>query len=459
MAKASLKDVKVALSRTRSLLIVLPELMTLDTAVAAKLLMELLVTHLNKPTKLLLPENHRIPGRIRDFIGFSEFPADQVVNQVLPLKYNLTLPNVEEGTEVEWKLENSALEITLKTKSGKVDFSKLTFGAKGERYDSVVTLGSQNTGMLNSAYQASADTLAQINTINLDVHPKNEGFGALDVVNSKASTVTEQVFALYKEIGVKMAKDDSDLAKKTVVVSTDGLRRIASSATLTALVELEALAENNVSEVVRSHYHSLGKKGLDLRETMLKNATLDKDSQLLWAHISGEELSKMEIDPSVLDGIEQLPYNICKDVKVATLLYQKGDSWQCVALSNDRSISLFNWAKALGGTGTASIAVAQIKGDLDTVSKTMLLSLKKEVLGAVIENAALSTPVTPEPPAEAVPEEKTETTAESLSSPFTSASEESIKEESAKNSSDKTVSPLGGFQPAKSPFEKAENVD
>jgi len=463
----TVKDVKVALSKTRSLLIVLPELITLDTAVAAKLLVELLAKSLNKPARLLLPKEHTLPNRVADFLGYTQFDKELVVNQVLPLKYTMSLPNVEEGTEVEWKLEKETLEVTLKPKSGKVDFSKLAFGAEGERYDSLISLGAQAKAMLNSAYQDSAIAVEEIALINLDCHPRNENFGGVNVVDTKASTVTEVVFELYKSLGVKVSKDNADLAKKTVVVSTDGLRRIASSETLVRLVELEKLADNNVSEVVRTHYHSLGKKGLALREIMLKNAKLEQDSHVLWSHISAEELNSLEIDASVLDGIEQLPYNICKDVKVAALLYQTASSWRAVAIADDRQISLFHWAKSLGGKATASIGMAELKGDLDTVSKTMLKSLGQEALGkASIEGTgeSVTAPASEEAPKEepaknlSVQNSSTRSGANS-SSPFTKASDEQVKTLVQESQGNIPTSTSTMLQAQKAPFEKDKKFD
>jgi|GEM_PF-4704258 len=441
----SVKDVKVALTKSRSLVIVLPELVTLDTAVAAKLLMELLSKSLNKPVKLLLPKDHTLPNRVAEFLGYTQFDKESIVNQVLPLKYTMSLPNVGEGTEVEWKLEKEKLDITLKPKGGKVDFSKLTFGAEGERYDCLISLGAQTKEMLNSAYLESAIAVEETTIVNLDCHQLNKSFGSINIVDPKASTISELVFDLYKEIGVKVNKESADLAKRTIVVATDGLRRIASSATLIRLVELEKLADNNVSEVVKTHYHALGKKGLALREVMLKNVKLEQDLQVLWSHVSTAELKALEVEPSVLDGIEQLPYNICKDVKIAALLYQTNENWKVVAITDDRQTSVFSWAKSLGGKAITNIGVAELKGDFETVSKTMLKSLGQGVFGkAVAEPIKDETKPTSEP------------VKSSTSSPFTKASDEDIKElvNESQSSSPTPANPVAQMQ--KAPFEKSD---
>lgn len=440
----TVKDIKVELSKTRSLLIVLPELITIDTAVAALLLVELLTKSLNKPAKIILPEDYNLSNRVSEFAGFTHFEKDICASEVTPLRYTLSLPNVGENTEVEWKLENEVLEIMLKPNGKKVDISKLDFKTEGERYDALITLGAQTKEMLNSAYLANATATKDIPHINMDCHPLNEKFGNINVVNTKASTVTEVVYELYKELGAKMEKDSADLAKKTVIVSTDGIRRIASSETLQRLIELEKLAENNVGEVVKTHYHSLGKKGLALREMLLKNSKLEHDSKVLWAHISREELKSLEIDVSVLDGIEQLPYNICKDVEVAVLLYQEEAKWTAVAISNTRKRSVFKWAKSLGGKATSSIGVVNFEGELDTISVTMLNSLKTEIFAESELELAIEEVI-----AEEIVEEEDD------ASPFTKASDEELAALIEKRKEEKGLSDMVS-KTQMSPFEKDE---
>lgn len=453
----SLKDVKVALSKARSIVLVPPEFPTLDNATATKLLADLFVNDLNKPTKILVPQNYELPDRIAEFVGYSSIPKDRAISKIDPLVYKITVPEVNENTQVEWKIEDDKFEIVLKPKEGQVDLSKAEFGTEGERYDLLITIGAQSEDMLNSAYQNSKGAADLMHPINIDNHGLNTNFGVLAVVGPETSTVTEIAYELYKTIGAKITKDNAALAMKSAIVSTDGLRRIASSKTLLRVEELERTAEDNISDMLRSHYLSLGPKGLTLREEMLKRIKFENNGSILLSTLPSKVMSELGIESSVLDGVEQLPFNICKETKVAALAYESAkDAWKVLVLANDQEVNLHKWARALGGTGIASIAVADVKGDEGTAVQTVTKTLKAEVF------EDQTTQITQPPPTisnekkdeELEKEEpKVITPPPPTDSPFETVSDEELKEFTAQDASGATP---GTNTSAKTPFTKAE---
>lgn len=452
------KEFKSLLSKTRTILIAPPQVETLDSGVSISLLYELFTKALNKPTKILVSPDYNYPERISEILGYTSFPKEVIIEKVHPLAYTITVPKVDKNTVVEYRFVDGNLQVIIKPKKGQIDLSDSKFSTEGERFDLLITVGVQSMDMLNRAFIDSKDAVSSMIVVNIDHHPLNSLFGKLNLVDTSVSTTTEVVVNIYRSFGAKLEGKNLLKAAKSIILVTDGLRRIVSSATVKTIGEMGSQLEGGIEAIFKDYYLSLSRKGLKLREEMFKRVMFNKSGEIVWAALSKDVQDSVGISSELLDGVDQLPYNICQGVKIAFLFYERTPSvWRVIALSNDKSINLFPLFNALGGRGISWFGVAEIKGDEEVVVQTVLKALGKEVTG--IEEKSSKKQIKGFEQKQNMSSKKKTGTVKKLeagSSPFQKADEEQlmefVKSEQAKN--DKTQGfGFAGYQ--KSPFERA----
>uniref|UniRef100_A0A7C5UWG4 DDH domain-containing protein n=1 Tax=candidate division CPR3 bacterium TaxID=2268181 RepID=A0A7C5UWG4_UNCC3 len=374
------KEFKSILNRVRTILIVPPAAQTIDSAVSVALLYHLFKDLLNKKTAILVPRGYTYSPRMAESVGYNSFPEGSFVERVLPLTYTITVPDVEKECVVEHKFVEDGLKVIIKPKKGKIDLEKSLFSAEGDRFDIVVAVGVQSKEMLNDAYKDSEEAISSVDIINIDHHPGNAKFGALNLVDSTVSTTTEVVVKIFGSLGVKFEDEFRLMALKSIVLETDGLRRISSVETIKTAAFLGGNGDMGLKEIIEEYYLSFNKVGLKLRKEMFERVNLDPSGQCMWCVLPKRVQDKISLSSGVLEGIDHLPFNICKGVKSAFLVYEvEPNQWKVVGIANDRNVNLFKLFKSLGGKGVAWYGVAEMSGEEEIVVKTVLKAIGEEL--------------------------------------------------------------------------------
>jgi hypothetical protein len=122
----------------------------------------------------------------------------------------ISFPYVDGAIDkVDWGIDNDRFYVTVAPQPGypKLDPSKVSYSYTGGKLDFIFVLDSPTLASLGELYQNNQNQFQGVEIINVDRHLTNANFGTINYVNKTASSLSEMVFLLIKNLGVELDKD------------------------------------------------------------------------------------------------------------------------------------------------------------------------------------------------------------------------------------------------------------
>jgi len=111
--------------------------------------------------------------------------------------------------KIDYRIEGESFNLIITPRNGfhKLDPSKVSYSYTGGKLDFVFVLDSPTLTSLGELYQNNQNQFQGLEIINIDRHLTNANFGTINYVNKTASSLSEMVFLLIKNLGVELDKD------------------------------------------------------------------------------------------------------------------------------------------------------------------------------------------------------------------------------------------------------------
>jgi phosphoesterase RecJ-like protein len=217
--------------------------------------------------------------------------------------------------------------------------------------------------------------------VNVDHHPSNTFFGAINYVEEKGSAAAEQVRLILAELGVPL---DRDMALCLyVAVSTDtGGFRFDNTTAGTHLLAAELLdlgvQPGPIGEII---HDTRTLSSLRLLEKMLGTLSFAAGGRIAWVTVTRKMLGECGATDDEVEGLVSYPRMI-DFVDLCFLLQEMPDGLVRVALRCKRDFDVGAIAENLGGGGHRKAAGCLLPGDIDQALARVLAESKKALNGA-----------------------------------------------------------------------------
>lgn len=124
--------------------------------------------------------------------------------------------------KLRYETESGKLNIYVTPSKGGFAPSDVTFGYGPYRYDLAIVLGVPTRARLDRVYSDNAALFANLPIVNLDFHRSNEGYGAINLIESNASSLSEMLVALAESLQNGLIDEDIATSLLTgLMASTD----------------------------------------------------------------------------------------------------------------------------------------------------------------------------------------------------------------------------------------------
>lgn len=144
-------------------------------------------------------------------VGLSSFVgADKVTTKMGEKNFVISLDYQEGSIEkVSYNIEGSRFNLVVEPRAGFEPFSqdKVHYSYQGVSPDVIVSVDTIHLGGLKKLYEDQKELFAAKPIINVDRHPNNAQYGAVNRVNPEASSTAEMVAQLLSELGVALTPD------------------------------------------------------------------------------------------------------------------------------------------------------------------------------------------------------------------------------------------------------------
>lgn len=227
----------------------------------------------------------------------------------------------------------------------------------------------------------------KIPIINIDHHASNEGFGTINIVDTKASSATVIVYRLLKHMGIALDKEMA-IALMTGIYNDTGGMMHSNTNQETYLIAAELMSFGiHISEIVRPLLKTATLPQLKLwghiLESMRKN-----DKEIVSAVVSEEDLKRIHATSGDTGGIIDIMSTV-SDARFTVLLAEDNGVVKGSLRTQRDDVNLSDLAGQFGGGGHTKASGFRVPGRLEKQTIWKIIPTKAEHAAASFSKISL----------------------------------------------------------------------
>ncbi|MFA4889309.1 MAG: bifunctional oligoribonuclease/PAP phosphatase NrnA [Candidatus Omnitrophota bacterium] len=256
-------------------------------------------------------------------------------------------------------------EIKIRPK-GRLDFD----------FDCLAVLDCSDLLRTGEVYRLKPDAAA---ILNIDHHVSNINFGDVNWVEPGASSASEMVYRLYKELEVPIGPETALLLYAGIMTDTGSFRYDNTTSDTHKIIAELLRHKINVSEVYRNIYGNIPFTDMLLLAKVLPTMQRNFNGRVIWFHVR-KRLLRQHKNFSFDFSEQVLSFaRLIKDVEVCVLLKENlgPDNEIRVNFRSQGSVDVNKIAACFGGGGHKAASGATIKGDIVKIRKRVLNKIRE----------------------------------------------------------------------------------
>ncbi len=294
------------IKKSNRTVIVLPKNPTID-GFSAALALRLFLLKLNKESEVV--SLSKAPEALSFLPGISEIKQDISSYDGLVIELNTASRGLD---ELSYQTEDGKLKIFIKAKSGKFSSSDVSFTSSKLPIDCLIFLECQSLEDAGSLLEKHAELFHQTPKINIDHSASNEQFGAVNLVDLSATSVSEVLSGLFKEYEEQMVDEDiATCLLSGIIHKTDSFQH--SKTTPNSFIHASNLVSlgGRRQDIVQNLFKTKSFALLKLWGRLLSALKTDEEKSLAYGILSENDFAESGAKISDLSpALEELSANI-----------------------------------------------------------------------------------------------------------------------------------------------------
>jgi len=242
-------------------------------------------------------------------------------------------------------------------------------------FDCLVILDCSDFKRTGEVYKLNKNNMP---VINIDHHISNDYFGTVNLVDPDASSASEIVFRLYKEMHVPFDKTSALLLYVGMMTDTGSFRYTNTTGfTHQAVAELMKFSFN-VRLVYKTIYENIPFNELKLLAKILAHIKCSGDGKIVWIEIPSSMLGHDQLSFDLTEQILSFA-RMTKDAQVVALFKENFGSRNEIRfnLRSYGAVDVNKIARYFGGGGHKTASGCTMSGRLKEVRKKVLAKIKE----------------------------------------------------------------------------------
>lgn len=208
------------------------------------------------------------------------------------------------------------------------------------------------------------------NTIVIDHHITNEGFGKSYIVMGNMSSAGEIVYNIIKESGISLNKRIAFFLYSSIMSDTGGLRYSCTSPDTLRTVADIMEHSIDIAFINRMIFENNPPEKLVLQEKVLSTLKFTCGGKVAIVRLTGKMLEETGASEELADAFVNIPRGI-EGVEVGVFLKERADEIK-VSLRSNTYADVSEVAVLMGGGGHKRASGFNLTGTLDEAEKTVI---------------------------------------------------------------------------------------
>ena len=214
-------------------------------------------------------------------------------------------------------------------------------------------------------------------SINIDHHKTNKGFGTLNIIDPKASSVGEILLDLVEKLGCKLTKEIATCLYVSILTDTGGFK--FENTTAKTFLACAKLLETKIKpdKIYKKCYEQKPLNMVLLQAFAINNAKFEENDKISYTIISRKTIDDFGSQDSYTDGISEALRQV-KSTEMAMVLKETTNGDTKISLRS-KSIDIAKIAGFFGGGGHRLAAGCIIEKAPEDALKEILPIAKKQL--------------------------------------------------------------------------------
>ncbi len=169
-----------------------------------------------------------------------------------------------EVDKLKYTVENGKLNVHITPFKGGFSAQDVSFTHGDYHYDLVIVMGVASRSKLDRVFEQNSGILQSTPILNLDFHRINESYGAINLVDTNAATLSEMLISLAESLQAGLLDEQIATAMLTgIIAATDRFSAPHTTAkSMTVAAQLMAAGAKQ-QQIIKSLYSGGGRDGRD----------------------------------------------------------------------------------------------------------------------------------------------------------------------------------------------------
>lgn len=204
--------------------------------------------------------------------------------------------------------------------------------------------------------------------MNIDHHPGNKVYGAVNWIDESAAACGEMVFTLLEALGVDMTPEIATHIYLAVLTDTGSFHFSHLSPRTYEIARRCVEAGADPQWIARTHYDSNSLSRVRIFGAVMNGMVIVDEGRVALLSITRGTMNDLGGTADDLEGLINFPLTV-KDIEAVALFKEVGDGDWRVSLRSKGSVDIGAIARANNGGGHTNAAGCSAKGDLDAIRK------------------------------------------------------------------------------------------
>jgi phosphoesterase RecJ-like protein len=216
--------------------------------------------------------------------------------------------------------------------------------------------------------------------INIDHHPGNTNYGALNWFDESAAACGEMVFDLVTALKVPLSREIATHIYLAILTDTGSFHYSSISPRTFDICRQLLEAGVDPVEVARNVYDSNNMGRLKLFGAVLSAMQIDPSGRIAIVYLDHEMARAAGGTYEDTEGLINLPLTVKEIQSVVFFKQNEGDDYR-VSMRSKGEIDIGAVAKEFGGGGHKNAAGCSVTGPIDSLQKTFLEKIEQAIDG------------------------------------------------------------------------------
>lgn len=246
-----------------------------------------------------------------------------------------------------------------------LDYSLLT-GNQSLHFDCAISVDCADYCRIGAVRSLFKD---QIDLLNIDHHPTNDGFGTVPLIQPRAAATTEIIYDLVQSLGLTWTRPLAECIYTGLLTDTGGFRYSNTTQKVMAIAS-EMLGYGVVGNKLADRFlERLTYSQVTILQKALSTLAFSDDKRIGWLSITLDDIRESGAENEDMDGLVNYPRNI-EGIEVGLLFKQVDEQSVKVSLRSAGKVDVARIAQSFGGGGHIRAAGCKVEGTLqESVAK------------------------------------------------------------------------------------------